>query len=62
MTREEAKNILTILINSGILEMGIEERLIEIADHICKDDWEPCIGTVYCEGCNHRKEQSNEQR
>ena len=55
MTREEARNTINVLINSGVLEMGIEERLIEIADHICKDDWEPCIGTPYCEYCSHKK-------
>ena len=59
MTREEAKAVIETLINSGILDEHVEQSLVEIADHICKDDWEPCIGTVYCEDCSNRKEQAN---
>lgn len=35
MTREEAKLVLYELINSGILEEELENKLIEIAECIC---------------------------
>lgn len=51
MTREEAKLIIYELINSGILAEDIEEKLVDIAQRICADDFEKCVGTEYCEGC-----------
>lgn len=37
MTREEAVNILSHLINSGILDEKFEGKLKEIIDSLCKD-------------------------
>ena len=51
MSREEAKDILYQLINSGILDAELELKLTEIAEHICNDKWVGCVGTEYCEDC-----------
>ena len=37
MTREEAVNILSHLISSGILDETLEGKLKEIIDSLCKD-------------------------
>lgn len=57
MTREDAKNTIYQLINSGILDSELEERLTKIANHICEDNFEDCIGTEYCkaEACPFQK-------
>ncbi len=55
MTREEAKMILFKLINSGILDDELEEKLSELADHICADDFKDCVGDEYCEGCKFKQ-------
>lgn len=55
MSREEAKELIYELINSGILAEDVELQLVELAEHICSNDFEDCIGTDYCENCSHRK-------
>lgn len=57
MTREDANKILYELINSGILDEELEAKLVEITKHICADDFEKCVGTEYCDGCEFLKEQ-----
>ena len=54
MTREDAKNVLYQLINSGILDSTIEGKLADIAERICNDDFETCISTEYCGACNKK--------
>lgn len=56
MTREDARKVLYELINSGILDSSIEEKLTDIAECICNDKFEPCIGTEYCENCENLKQ------
>lgn len=48
MTREEAKDILYQLINSGILDEELQANLEELAEHICQNDFEECVGNEYC--------------
>lgn len=57
MSREEAKQIIYQLINSGILETELENKLTEIAEHICADDFEACKGTEYCNECRFLAKQ-----
>lgn len=57
MTREEAKHVLYQLINSGILDSELEEKLTEVAEHICANDFEGCTGTEYCLECQFLKKQ-----
>lgn len=56
MTREEAKMIIYELINSGILAEDLEDKLVDIAQRICADDFDKCVGTEYCEGCRFKRE------
>jgi len=58
MTREEAKNIIYTIINSGIIDTELEEALEDVANTICDDSFEKCEGTEYCEGCPHRAESN----
>jgi hypothetical protein len=55
MTRKEATAIIYDIVNSGILDEGLEEGLTEICEHICTDDFELCATSDdypnYCEGC-----------
>ena len=53
MTREDAKQIIYQLINSGILSEELEEKLEEVAKHICANDFEKCNGTPYCKDCQY---------
>ena len=55
MSREEAKLLVYQLINSGILDSELESKLTELAEHICKNDFDKCTGTEYCENCQFRK-------
>lgn len=55
MTREEAKQVIYQIINSGIISSELEDKLTEVCEHICADDFEACDGTLYCEGCKSRK-------
>ena len=59
MTRLEAKTTLLEIINSGIINEELEERLNEIVNSLCADDYEPCYDrTIYCEGCKHCPDES----
>lgn len=51
MTREEAKQVIYQLINSGILSEELESKLDEVVEHICADKFEKCDGTPYCGEC-----------
>ena len=51
VTRKDAVETLHKLINSGILDMELELKLGEIAEHICANDFEACDGDPDCEGC-----------
>lgn len=42
MTRYEAKHKLYDIINSGIVSEEVEEALDEIADSICRNEFEKC--------------------
>lgn len=61
MTRPEAVNTIYEIINSGILDMDLEERLTTVAEKICTEDWEECteLCTEYgvpCKGCPFEKQ------
>lgn len=60
MTRQQAKEIIYKVINSGILSIELEEELTEVANGICDDSFEQCNGAdfdcCYCEDCKHLKE------
>lgn len=52
MTRARAIVTLYKIINSGLIDIDLEETLTEIANCICYDDFEECEGeTNSCEGC-----------
>ena len=61
MTRQEAKQAICEVINSGIISDDLEERLTQVANHICDNDFEDCNGndfdSCYCEGCKFLKEE-----
>lgn len=61
MTRDEAKNIIYDVINSGIISEELEDDLTEICNTICEDSFEDCkvpeIGINYCEGCKFQIEE-----
>lgn len=42
MTRYEAREAIYEVINSGILNEELEERLTEVAECICDNDFETC--------------------
>ena len=42
MTREEAVMAIYKVINSGILDIELEEELTDVCNHICADDFEQC--------------------
>ena len=56
LTREDAKSVIYQLINSGILDEALENKLLELCEHLCKDDFEECDGTFYCQECNKRRQ------
>lgn len=56
MTREEAKELIYELINSGILADELEEKLTDLADRICQDNFDLCTGTDYCGDCKFKKQ------
>ena len=63
MTRQKAQQTIYQIINSGIIDMDLENELNEIANHICDDKWEKCENDPqwkynypnYCEGCKNLK-------
>ena len=61
MTRQEAKEVIYKVINSGIIDMELEEELTEVANHICDGNFEKCNGdefdSCYCEGCKNLNEE-----
>lgn len=54
MTREEAVQLLFQLTNSGILSEELEEQLGDLANRICQNHFEKCIGNDYCGDCPNR--------
>ena len=63
MTRKEAVNAIYEVINSGILDMDLEDKLTEACNCICEDAWEDCKPsecTVYCEDCYFRENYDEE--
>lgn len=54
MTREDAKQTIYQLINSGILSEEVEDKLDKIVEHICADNFEKCDGTPYCGECRFK--------
>lgn len=57
MTREEAVQLLFQLTNSGILSEELEEQLGDLANRICQNHFEKCIGNDYCGDCQYRCSQ-----
>ena len=61
MTRQEAKETIYKVINSGIISEELEMELTEVANHICDNDFEKCNGndfnSCYCEGCRNLEEE-----
>lgn len=57
MTRNEAVNAIYEVINSGIIDMELEERLTRACTCICEDDWEDCKEcSEHCDGCDFKEE------
>lgn len=59
MKRNEAKHLLYELINSKILDEGVSESLIELANAVCENTFEMCEcdeEECYCEGCPYLAE------
>lgn len=56
MTREDAKQIIYQLINSGILSEELEDKLDKIVEHLCADNFEKCAGNPYCGECRFLNE------
>ncbi len=54
MTRENAKDVLCELINSGILDETLEVKLRDIISYMCEDKFESCLGTDYCNECKFK--------
>lgn len=54
MTRQEAIQAIYKVINSGILDLELEEELTEVCNHICANSFEPCESEecdCHCYGC-----------
>lgn len=54
MTRSEASYVIYEIINSGIISEELEEELKDVANAICEDSFEKCLGQEcerYCDGC-----------
>lgn len=66
MTRREAKETIYEVINSGIIDKDLEERLTEVCNCICDNSFDKCKIDErckhgypnYCEGCDYQDEQS----
>lgn len=60
MKRYEAKAAIYEVVNSGIIDSELEDKLTEIASHICDDEWEDCgsneLTRCKLDGCLHAKE------
>lgn len=63
MTRKEAVEAIYKVINSGILDLELENKLVEACNNICSDEWEECKSeecSEHCEGCEWLEEDEEE--
>lgn len=60
MTRKEAVEAIYKVINSGIIDIELEEELTDVCEHICSGEYEQCDSEecdCYCEGCRFNGEK-----
>lgn len=64
MTRQEAVSAIYEVINSGIIDTELENRLTEACRNICSDEWEDCKKeqcSEYCDGCDFKEDFNEEE-
>ena len=49
MTRKEATEVIYKIINSGIIDGDLEDKLTEVCNCICDNEWEKCKIDPRCE-------------
>lgn len=60
MTRKEANEIIYKVINSGIIDIELEEELTDVCEHICSGEYEQCDSEECdcdCDGCRFNGEK-----